>query len=60
MRTTMPEPATAPSSGLFTTDAAPVPLAGVSIETEITAFCARGSDRLEPSVTSKTAAAGPW
>ena len=37
----MPEPATAPSSGLFTTDAAPVPLAGVSIETEITNLCAR-------------------
>ncbi len=37
----MPEPATAPNSGLFTTEAVPVPLAGVSIEADITTFCAR-------------------
>jgi hypothetical protein len=37
----MPSPATAPSSGLFTATAVPVPLAGVSIETKITSFCAR-------------------
>jgi Ca-activated chloride channel family protein len=37
----MPESATAPNSGLFTTQAVPVPLAGVSIDAEITTFCAR-------------------
>ena len=37
----MPVPATAPESGLFTTSAEPVPLAGVSVDAEITAFCAR-------------------
>ena len=41
MRTAMPLSATAPESGLFTTGAAPVPLAGVSVDAEITAFCAR-------------------
>ena len=37
----MPRPATAPGSGLFTTNVQPVPLAGVSIEAEITTLCAR-------------------
>ena len=37
----MPQPATAPDSGLFTTRAVPVPLAGVSVEAEITTLCAR-------------------
>ena len=37
----MPEPATAPKSGLFASNAEPVPLTGVSIDAEITTFCAR-------------------
>ena len=37
----MPEPAIAPNSGLFTIQSVPVPLAGVSIEADITTFCAR-------------------
>ena len=37
----MPETATAPNSGLFTTNAEPVPLTGVSVDAEITTFCAR-------------------
>jgi hypothetical protein len=37
----MPQPATAPDAGLFTTTAEPVPLTGVSIDVEITTFCGR-------------------
>ena len=37
----MPRSATAPDPGLFTTQSVPVPLAGVSIEAEITTLCAR-------------------
>ena len=37
----MPRLATAPDSGLFTTQSVPVPLAGISIEAEITTLCAR-------------------
>ena len=37
----MPRSATAPDPGLFTTRAVPVPLAGVSIDAEITTLCAR-------------------
>ena len=39
----MPESATLPHSGLFTTDDAPIPLAGVSFDAEISELCARVS-----------------
>jgi hypothetical protein len=37
----MPEAATLPRAGLFTTAAAPVPLTGVSIEADVSNLCAR-------------------
>ena len=37
----MPQQTSTKRSGLFTTGAAPVPLAGVSVEAEISSFCAR-------------------
>jgi len=37
----MPEQLTAPRAGLFTTDEASVPLTGVSIDADVSTFCAR-------------------
>ena len=39
----MPESATLPRSGLFTTAEVPVPLTGVSVDAEISKLCARVS-----------------
>ena len=39
----MPDSATLPRSGLFTTGEAPIPLTGVSVEAEISTLCARVS-----------------
>jgi hypothetical protein len=41
----MPEQLTAPRAGLFTKQETPVPLDGVSIDAEISTFCARVADR---------------
>src|SRR5262245_18422054 len=41
VRTTMPESLTVPRAGLFTKHDAPVPLAGVSIDADVSTFCAR-------------------
>src|SRR5262245_33585899 len=40
-RTTMPETAAARRTGLCNKEGSPVPLAGVSVEAEITVLCAR-------------------